>query len=96
MYRIVFLPLAALCLAACTSRVQYPPVAYKSTPNAININTASVEELERLPGIGPNTAGSIITFRNDNGPFRRVENLMLVRGMSEGRFAEVRPYLRID
>ncbi|MBK8302102.1 MAG: helix-hairpin-helix domain-containing protein [Pyrinomonadaceae bacterium] len=82
--------------AACSSRIEYDrPVVQVSTA-AININTATVDDLERLPHIGRKTAEAIVEFRSANGPFRRVEHLMLIRGVSETRFAELRPILRAD
>jgi len=63
---------------------------------AININTATVETLEKLPHIGRKTAESIVEFRERNGPFRRVEHLMQIRGISEERFLELRPFLKTE
>ena len=63
---------------------------------AININTATVAELERLPRIGPKTAANIVKFRTDNGPFRQVEELMQIHGISEKKFLEIRQYLRTE
>lgn len=96
MYRIVAILFVSLCTAACSARLEYAPVRYASSADAIDINTATAGELERLPGIGRTTAEAIISFRNDNGPFRRVEHLMLIRGMSEGRYLEARAYLRLE
>ncbi len=62
----------------------------------ININTADAAELERVPRIGPKTAANIIRYRTENGPFRRVEHLMQVRGISEKRFLQMSPYLRTE
>jgi len=78
-------------------RVEYDRTsAFVASPNSININIASADELEELPGIGRKTADTIISFRHENGPFRRVEHLMLIRGISEERFLELRPYLRAE
>ncbi|MFZ1699887.1 MAG: helix-hairpin-helix domain-containing protein [Pyrinomonadaceae bacterium] len=96
MLRIVVIIFATLLIASCSARVEYAPIANQFDPNAININTAPAEELERLPSIGPKTSEAIIQFRDENGPFRRVEHLMLVRGVSERRFAEIRPHLRTE
>jgi competence protein ComEA len=52
----------------------------------VNINTASPEELERLPGIGKGLAARIVEYRTQYGRFRRTEHLMMVRGISERRF----------
>lgn len=53
----------------------------------IDINLADQSSLETLPGIGPVTARAIIDYREKNGPFARVEDLMQVPGIKESRFA---------
>jgi len=84
-------------LISCSSRTVYetPPQSVASA-YAININTATAKDLEKLPNIGRGTAEKIIQFREENGPFRRVEYLMQVRGISESRFAEIRHLLRTE
>lgn len=72
------------------------PREYAIAPNAININTASTGELEKLPHIGRKTAEAIVRFRTENGPFRRPEHLLLIRGVSEKRFLEIRQFLRTE
>jgi competence protein ComEA len=62
----------------------------------ISINRASREELERLPGIGPSLAARIVEQRERHGPFRRVEHLLIVRGISERRFREIRTLITAD
>jgi competence protein ComEA len=52
--------------------------------------------LERLPGIGPALASRIVEQRERYGPFRRAEHLMLVRGISERRFRQLRPYVNAE
>ena len=69
-------------------------LAQKKPPaKPIDINTAGIEQLEQLPGIGPVTAKSIFDFRKKSGPFRRVEDLLAIRGISEKRFVAIRPYV---
>lgn len=86
-----------LLLSACNQRIAYETSDTVSIyPNAVNINVATVDQLEKLPGIGRKTAEAIVEFRNANGPFRRVENLMLIKGVSENRFAELRPYIKTE
>jgi len=62
----------------------------------VSINRATREELEKLPGIGPALAARIVGQRERYGPFRRAENLLLVRGISERRFRQLRPYINAD
>ena len=52
----------------------------------VNINAASSSELEKLPGIGRALAARIVAHRAEYGPFRRIEHLMMVRGVSDRRF----------
>jgi competence ComEA-like helix-hairpin-helix protein len=92
----LILTLAIIGSVACSSRVEYEQPRVDASPNAININTASADELERLPNIGRKTADAIVEFRTENGPFRRPEHLMLIRGLSEKRFLELRPLLRTE
>lgn len=65
----------------------------EATPPPVNINEASREELERLPGVGPALAARIVEHRERYGRFRRAEHLLLVRGVSERRFRQLRPYV---
>ncbi|MFN2500790.1 MAG: ComEA family DNA-binding protein [Pyrinomonadaceae bacterium] len=90
---------AVLVLCGCTSRVEHARNASASVatrPDAININIASVEELERLPYIGRTSAEAIVTFRTENGPFQRPEHLLLIKGISEKRFLDIREFLRTE
>jgi competence protein ComEA len=59
----------------------------------VNINTASPSELERLPGIGPKTAGRIVEYRQKNGGFKKVEELMNVPGVGEKNFLKLRTHI---
>ena len=79
----------------CSQRKENSLAIYsaRSESSAININTATVDQLEKLPGIGQKTAESIVSYRSENGPFRRVEHIMLIRGVSERRFLELKPFL---
>lgn len=61
----------------------------------VDLNTATVKELEQLPGIGPTTAKAIVQFRAKSGRIRRVEDLLAVRGISEGKLEKLRPYIAV-
>jgi competence ComEA-like helix-hairpin-helix protein len=62
----------------------------------VSLNEASREELEKLPGIGPAFAARIVEHRERFGRFRRAEHLLLVRGISERRFLQLRPYVTAE
>ncbi len=68
----------------------------QTSANAVNINTASAEELEKLPNIGAKTAQDIIEYREKYGKFRKPEHLLLVRRISDKRFREMRNLIKIE
>lgn len=59
----------------------------------VNINAASAEELDALPGVGPSTATAIVEDREANGPFSSIEDLMRVSGIGEKKFAKLREHI---
>lgn len=63
---------------------------------AVNLNTASKEELEALPGIGAAKAQAIIDHRKANGPFKRVEDVMNVKGIKEGAFNKIKGEISVS
>lgn len=72
-------------------------VANESGTNMkININIASVSQLETLPGVGEATAKEIIAYRDKNGGFDTIEDIMKVSGIKEGRFDQVRDYITVN
>lgn len=62
----------------------------------ININTASADELVKLPGIGPAYAQRIVEWRGENGRFTSTEQLLQIRGIGEKRLEQIRPYIRLN
>ena len=62
----------------------------------VNINTANSEQLSLLPRVGPTVAQRIVDFRQENGRFQTLEDLMLVRGIGEKTFELIKPYITLD
>jgi competence protein ComEA len=67
-----------------------------SSDGLINLNSATSDELETLPGIGPGLAQSIVEYRESHGPFAAVEDLLLVPGIGASRLAQIRELVRVD
>jgi len=109
---LVLLSFAALGLSsACVKRQRESSLSNQTTtraatqnqilsenpaPTRININTASAEELEKLPGIGRGFAARIVEHREKYGPFRRPEHLIMVRGLSDKRFRALRDLITVE
>lgn len=58
--------------------------------NKVNINTANQSELDSLPGIGPSIAQRIIEYREENGNFKRIEDLQNVKGIGDAKFSDIK------
>ena len=65
------------------------------TGDRLDINSATVDELIELPGIGETMAGRIVRFREQNGPFQRIEDLLKVKGIGEKSFQKLRPSIKV-
>lgn len=61
----------------------------------VNINKAGLEELKTLPGIGPVMAQNIIDYRENNGPFKKLEDIKNVSGIGEKKFEQIRDKISI-
>jgi competence protein ComEA len=61
----------------------------------MDINRASAEDFQKLPGIGPKLAQQIVAYRQKHGPFRRVEDLMAIQGMGIKKWKAIRAYLLV-
>ena len=74
----------------------HPPAAAAAPAKpAINLNTATIDQLETLPGIGRKTAERIIEYRTKSGGFKRIEDLMNVKGIGEKSFLKLKPLIAV-
>jgi competence protein ComEA len=64
-----------------------------STTGVVNINTADAEQLQLLPRVGPALANRIVEFREANGPFQNVDEILAVKGIGESSFEKLEPYI---
>jgi competence protein ComEA len=62
---------------------------------AVDLNTATLDQLETLPGVGPSIGQAILDYRREHGRFKRVEELVEVRGIGEARLAALRAKVRV-
>jgi competence protein ComEA len=87
---LVFLLLLSLVFFASALGEKKKPPA-----KPININTATSEELQQVPGIGPVTAQKILQMRKTYGPFKSVDDLLAIRGLGQKRLDKMRKYLTV-
>lgn len=88
MKRIAGSLVAVLLLAAAA-----PVAASGPAEGVVNINTATSEQLQLLPRVGPALAQRIIEFRETSGPFRSVDEIIAVKGIGESSFERLEPYI---
>ena len=106
MLALLLCALLMFCAVACAKRSRATAPNAPTTPEnyapaslttrRINLNTAPAKELEALPGIGKGLAQRIVAHREEYGPFRRAEHLMMVRGISETRFRALRHLVTVE
>lgn len=102
MIRIVVAVLLVLGLGVAANAAQDAPRRSSATAPAsgsasalVNLNTATAAQLESLPGIGKATAERILEYRQKNGSFKKVEDLMNVRGVGEKSFLKLKPMITV-
>jgi competence protein ComEA len=91
--------LKSLALSIALSLFLSPLLALQGQTKAvngkININTASLEDLQKLPRIGPKVAQRILDYRKQNGSFKKVEELMKVKGIGEKVYAKLKDMITV-
>jgi competence protein ComEA len=100
--RVLLAFLVFLSLAAAPALAQTPGASTSKTGKSagapsspINLNTATQAQLESLPGVGPAAAKRILEFRQKNGNFKKLEDLMNVKGFGEKNFLKLKPYITV-
>ncbi|MCD8117180.1 MAG: helix-hairpin-helix domain-containing protein [Oscillospiraceae bacterium] len=79
--------------AVSISTLDTSEAAISSSAGLLDINTATAEELEALPGIGPVLAERIIAWREENGPFTSREDVLDVYGIGQATYEKLEPYI---
>ena len=87
--RLSFVLVAFCAIPAVLAANKKPPAA------PINLNTATSDELQQVPGIGPVTAEKILQMRKAYGPFKSVDDLRAIKGIGPKRLEKMRKYLRV-
>lgn len=99
MYRTLVVLLLFLGMIAAPCRIagaaSRPPAA-RLAVTPLNLNEITLEQLDELPGIGPALAERIIAYREEHGPFARIEQLNEVKGIGERTLEKLRPYLVLE
>ena len=100
MLRKLFLFAALAAILGAHPHAQTTPGKPADRPAAkpsvmVNLNSATTTELQQLPGIGVKVAARIIEYRQKNGPFTKIEQLMNVQGIGEKSFLKLRPQVTV-
>jgi competence protein ComEA len=98
MIRIMMAAIAAIALSTTALSAQGKAPAPKPTATTaapVNLNTATADQLATIPGVGPKMAERIIDYRQKNGGFKKIEDLMNVSGVGEKSFLKMKPLITV-
>jgi len=101
MMRILMAAILGIAVSAAAASAQSkstPKAATAATATAaapVNLNTATAEQLATIPGVGPKMAERIIDYRQKNGSFKKIEDLMNVSGVGEKSFLKMKPLITV-
>jgi competence protein ComEA len=99
MTRTTIAVLMMLALGVATAAAQgsgrAPAAAKETIETPVNLNTATAAQLEMLPGVGPATAQRIMEYRQKSGGFKKVEELMNIRGIGEASFLKLKSLVSV-
>ena len=102
MTRILMAAILGIAVSAAAASAQNKSTTQKAATGAtatsaapVNLNTATAEQLATIPGVGPKMAERIIDYRQKNGGFKKVEDLMNVSGVGEKSFLKMKPLITV-
>ena len=102
MTRILMAAILGIAVSAAAASAQSKSTTQKAATGAtataaapVNLNTATAEQLATIPGVGPKMAERIIDYRQKNGGFKKVEDLMNVSGVGEKSFLKMKPLITV-
>ncbi len=84
---VILIAILTLCMASCGKKSQ--------TAAKVDLNTATVQQLQQVPGIDRTLAQNIVAFRDANGPFSSVDDLARVKGMNQQKLDSLRNYVTV-
>ena len=90
------LSLVAISAAPVLAAAPAKPAAGAAEARPVDLNTADTTALESVPGIGKSLSQRIVAFRDKNGPYQSVDDLLKVQGVGEKSIQKLRPYLTVS